>query len=70
MERKLRTCLDQILPNKTKLAQRKVTPPCREFKEDDHVFARCYNELDKWSKAQIVDWADCSTWFVLKLAWY
>ncbi|KRY29608.1 Cell adhesion related protein [Trichinella spiralis] len=70
MERKLRTCLDQILPNKTKLAQRKVTPPCREFKEDDHVFARCYNELNKWSKAQIVEWADCSTWFVLKLAWY
>ncbi|KRZ92170.1 hypothetical protein T08_3502 [Trichinella sp. T8] len=42
----------------------------REFKEDNHVFARCYNELDEWSKAQIVDWADCSTWFVLKQAWY
>ncbi|KRX83391.1 hypothetical protein T06_220 [Trichinella sp. T6] len=70
MERKLRTCLDQILPNKTKLAQRKVTPIRREFKEDNHVFARCYNELDKWSKAQIVDWDDCSTWFVLKLTWY
>ncbi|KRX35776.1 hypothetical protein T05_13487 [Trichinella murrelli] len=70
MERTLRTCLDQILPNKTKLAQQKVTPTRREFKKDNHVFARCYNELDKWSKAQIVDWADCSTWFVLKLAWY
>ncbi|KRZ70493.1 Uncharacterized protein T10_6564 [Trichinella papuae] len=53
-KRKLRTCLDQILLNNAKLAEREVTSPRREFKEDDHVFARCYNQMDKWSKAQIV----------------
>ncbi|KRZ69977.1 hypothetical protein T08_5743, partial [Trichinella sp. T8] len=55
MKRKLKTCLDRILPNNAEIAKRKVTPPPhREFKVDDHVFVRSYNQQKKWEKAKIV----------------
>ncbi|KRZ80004.1 Uncharacterized protein T10_3602 [Trichinella papuae] len=45
---------DYQLPNNTEIAKRKVTPPHREFKVDDHVFVRCYNQQNKLAKAKIV----------------
>ncbi|KRX13745.1 Transposon Ty3-I Gag-Pol polyprotein [Trichinella nelsoni] len=55
MKLKLKTYLDRILPNNAEIAKRKVTPPPhREFKVDDHVFVRSYNQQKKWEKAKIV----------------
>ncbi|KRZ67859.1 hypothetical protein T10_256 [Trichinella papuae] len=51
IKRKLKTCLDRILPNNTEIAKRKLY---RDFKIDEHVLARCCNQQNKWTKAKIV----------------
>ncbi|KRY11928.1 hypothetical protein T12_1972 [Trichinella patagoniensis] len=48
------TCLDRIFLHSAEITKRKVTPPHREFKVDDHVFVRGYNKQKKWEKAKIV----------------